>query len=108
MADEQLDFWGGLNAVGPAAVPPVVFLWPASRRRIPPDRQFRRRQLCGHCVMVRHAIEGGELFAGWSRGDLACFHPLEAIFTITQTDGSTLDLCGQHAQEHEERGERHG
>jgi hypothetical protein len=33
---------------------------------------------------------------------------LKAIALITNRDGSTLRLCAQHAQEHEERGDRDG
>ncbi len=101
MAD-QLDLFGGSVPAGPPRVPSVTFYRRGSRRNIRAEAQGQ----CGHCQMNARRFHDGEPVAGWrTEGDIKI---LKAIFLITQRDGSTLRLCAQHAQEHEERGNRDG
>jgi hypothetical protein len=99
---EQLDFFGGSTKVGPPPVPPVVFLRSPARRSIQAELDTR----CGHCMMNAQAWRDRPAsIPQWRRDkDITI---LKAAYLITQTDGSTLYLCAQHAQEHEERG-NHG
>lgn len=99
---EKLDLFGGSVPVGPPKVPSVTF-WPISSRR---DIRGEGRIQCGHCQMNAQRFRAGKPVLGWhSRSDIKVLH---AIFLITQRDGSTLTLCAQHAQEHDERGNRDG
>lgn len=101
--DEQLLLGGGSVPVGPPPVPRVVFHPEMYRRTI---RSEARRQ-CGHCLMnVRQFHDDPGSIPEWSsETDITI---LRAVVLITQVDGSTLELCAQHAQEHQERGNRHG
>lgn len=97
---ELHDLFGGTVSGGPPPVPPVVFHEAPHRRRIRLERQVR----CGHCQMVaRHVHDGGPVGCWRTAADIMI---LNAVYLITQTDGSTLELCEQHAREHEERGNR--
>lgn len=96
---EQLDFFGGAVPAGPPKVPSVTFYRARSRRNIRAEMNVQ----CGHCQMnARHFLNGTPVGDWRSEGDIKI---LKAIFLITQRDGSTLRLCAQHAQEHEERGD---
>lgn len=101
--DEQLLLGGGFTEAGPPPVPSVVFHCRAYRRSI---RGESRRQ-CGHCLMnVRRYHDDPASIPEWgAESDVTI---LKALVLITQVDGSTLELCAQHAQEHQERGKRHG
>lgn len=99
---EQLDLLGGQPVpAGPPRVPSVTFYL----------RPFRRdcsgeRIPCGHCQMNAFRFRRSEPVEGWrTRDDVVI---LKAKITITRCDGSTLSLCAQHAQEHEEREDRDG
>ena len=99
---EQLDLLGGAVPAGPPRVPSVNFHPRPYRRSI----RGEARVQCGHCQMNARRFHDGEAVANWrNESDVMI---LKAIALITQRDGSTLRLCAQHAQEHEERGERDG
>lgn len=104
---ETLDLFGGSAPVGPPAVLPVIFHGKPHRERI----ATVRKPVCGHCAMVvdlhaRLTRTGEQLPEKWRDFvNNARVTVLRAVYRITQTDGSTLDLCGQHAQEHEQRGD---
>lgn len=97
--NEILDLFGGSVPAGPPTVPSVTFH----------PRQYRRcirgeaPVLCGHCQMNVRRFYDGLPVPGWNtEKDIVI---LRASYRITQADGSTLDLCVQHAQEHEQRGD---
>lgn len=101
---DQLDFFGGSVPFGvpkvAPQVPPVVFSARASRRRIRDEAEVN----CKHCAMNARRFLDGRSVTGWAReSDIKI---LRASVLITQRDGSTLKLCEQHAQEHEERGKK--
>jgi len=101
--DEQLLLGGGFTTVGPPPVPRVVFHVRTYRRTI----RGEARHQCGHCLMNarRFHDEPGSIPQWGSEADITI---LKAVALITQVDGSTLELCEQHAQEHQERGNHHG
>jgi hypothetical protein len=99
--DEQLDILGGSVPTGPPAVPPVVFHSRTFRRSIRGESATQ----CGHCVMNARRFYRGRDVGDWL--DDMDVVILQAVLLITQPDGSTLTLCAQHAQEHEERGKRY-
>lgn len=103
MADRQLDFFGGSTLVGPPKVPAVTYHQRPARRHIRSEARIQ----CGHCVMnARNWRDNRLTVPQWATESQIII--LQAVLRITQTDGSTLDLCAQHAQEHEERGDRRG
>lgn len=103
MTDYQLDLFGGSTLTGPPTVPPVVYHRRSTRRFV----RTEARLPCGHCQMnARHWHDNPAAVPQWTgENDITI---LQAVALITQIDGSTLYLCAQHAQEHEERGSRDG
>ncbi len=99
---EQLDLLGGAVPSGPPRVPPVTFHHRPHRRSI----RGETRVQCGHCQMNASRFHDGHAVGDWA--DESDVMILKAIALITNRDGSTLRLCAQHAQEHEERGDRDG
>lgn len=98
---EQLLLTGGAETLAPPPVPPVVFLDRPMRLRVPAG------VLCGHCQMMAVRVAGhAEQHPPWT--DRTKITVLGAVYRITQVDGSTLDLCAQHAAEHAERGHQDG
>jgi hypothetical protein len=100
VAQEELDL--GIPIV--KAVIPRVTFYPRTYRRL--LRNADKASRCMHCRMNASRFLGGEPVTGWAREcDITI---LDASVLITQRDGSTLHLCAQHAQEHEDRGGRDG
>lgn len=99
---EQLDLLGGSVPTGPPRVPPVTFHPRAHRRSIRGEAYTS----CAHCVMNVRRFRAGHSVGAWA--DDMDVVILKAVSLITQPDGSTLALCEQHAQEHEERGDQDG
>jgi hypothetical protein len=109
MPAEQLDLLGGSTPAGPPRVPPVIFHLRPFKTAI----HLVNKPQCGHCLMTWHAIAERPIpdavkQAGWGVAELRAFRVLRAIVRITQIDGSTLDLCVQHAKEHQARGDQDG
>ena len=108
MPDVQ-DLFGGTVSTEPPPVPPV-WMWPeAIRERI----VISVKPICGHCMMtgeqLRRMAAAGECPpAPWSAFPPGSWQPQRAMWRITQTDGSTLDLCARHAKDHANRGSHHG
>lgn len=106
---EQLTIDGGSDDLEPPQVPPVTWHAQPFQRKI----SIQRRVECSHCVMNADrwraertvAPDQRTITMWWSASDVTV---LGAVYLITQRDGSTLYLCAQHAQEHTERGDRHG
>lgn len=100
---DQLDFFGGSTLVGPPKVPPVTYHRRRTRRHVRSEARIQ----CGHCQMnARRWHDDPASIPQWTTESQIII--LQAVFLITQKDGSTLYLCVQHAQEHEERGGRDG
>jgi hypothetical protein len=98
---EQLLLGGGVETLAPPPVPPAVFLSRPMRLRAPGGLP------CAHCEMVAVRVAGhAEQHPPWT--DRTKITVLSAVYRITQVDGSTLDLCAQHAAEHAERGRQDG
>jgi hypothetical protein len=98
VADHQLDFFGGSTLTGPPKVPTVIFHPRSARRHI----RSESRVQCGHCLMnARNWHDNPASVPQWAKESQIII--LQAVLLITQRDGSTLYLCAQHAQEHEER-----
>lgn len=95
--NEVLDLWGRAAPADPRPVPPVVYL----------DRPCRRRVVgecrpCGHCAMNRSRWHRSPAsIPQWrTKADVVAHH---AVVLITNTDGSTLELCAQHAQDYDDK-----
>lgn len=100
--NEQLDLLGGPPIRVIPAVPAVIFHGRSFRRPIRGDTKI----LCGHCEMnARHRHDDPLSIPQWQ--ELSDIIILRAGWLITQTDGSTLYLCDQHADEHQQRGDHH-
>jgi hypothetical protein len=106
MPSEQLDFFGRAEQARAPKVPPVIFARRATRERIVTSA----KPICGHCMLTAEAL--GRLREPWpepyAQFPPGSWIPQRASYRFTQTDGSTLDLCVQHAKAHQARGEQDG
>jgi hypothetical protein len=96
---EQLDIAGGSILLAPAIVPAVTLHEQPTRRMI---RSENRAENCAHCEMnaVRWRRDRKSIPQWGKAADIII---LKAAVLITQRDGSTLFLCEQHADEHDQR-----
>jgi hypothetical protein len=106
---EQLTIDGGSVPTGPPPVPPAWLGARIVQQRLPKDG----RPPCVHCVMTDKAMRAHRsteqaLPEPWKAFLAVTWPVLQAVFCITQSDGSTLHLCAQHAAEHAKRGQQHG
>lgn len=102
---EVLDLFGGSLPGGPPAVPPVTF---AGRRLTVRGYDSVKTLVgCGHCqINASNWRRDPALVPQWAtESDVTT---LTAVRVVTQPDGSTLNLCVQHAEEHLRRGTTHG
>ena len=109
MTNDQIDLFGERWSLAPPAdVPPVILHAQATGRKLGAITD----PVCAHCIMTSNAIRraqarGIELAEPW-RSFPRTWSLRQADIRITQTDGSTLDLCDSHAKNHLAREGRDG
>lgn len=97
--DEQLTI-DGMSEPMVAIVPAVAFHARTFRRKLRGAAEIR----CGHCQMnASRWHDDPASLPQWPTEHSIVV--LDAVYRITQTDGSTLDLCAQHADNHAQRGD---
>jgi hypothetical protein len=101
-ATEALTLFDQPASAEEAPLPAVIF-----HERERQQRVVGEARPCAHCAMNRYRWRRrpADLPQWRTESDIIT---LPAVVLITKVDGSALELCAQHAREHDERGNRDG
>jgi hypothetical protein len=87
----------GMDASPPARLPAVVYHDRPRRRKVTGESRP-----CAHCTMNRARwLSAPADIPQWRSADHVVTH--HAVVIITNCDGSSLELCAQHAQEYDDK-----